>query len=123
MHFELSDEQLIPEIEIDAVIQLADIKQSFYNIIEQMGPFGPQNMRPVFATTALTDTGWSRVVKEQHLKFSVRDNTNTRMDGIGFGLAHKYPLLKQGPFDLVYQIEENEWNGSTTLQLMVKDVR
>ncbi|MFT3702859.1 MAG: single-stranded-DNA-specific exonuclease RecJ [Agriterribacter sp.] len=115
--------QLIPVILIDTEIKAEDIKPAFYNIICQMEPFGPENMRPVFICRNLMDTGYSRIVKEQHLKFSLRQG-NTIISGIGFQLAHKFPLiLEKKPIDIVFTIDENEWNGEKNLQLKVIDFR
>ena len=114
---------LIPEIEIDAEINLADIKQPFYNILQQFEPFGPNNMRPVFISRNVSDyKGYSKIVKEQHLKFVIQQNGIT-VDGIGFGMAHKYEVVANLPFDIVYTIDENEYNGTTRLQVKVLDVR
>lgn len=114
---------LIPEINIDAVISLSEIRYSFYDILCQMEPFGPENMRPVFLIKGVTDTGWSKVVKEDHLRFSLRQENNT-ITGIGFGMAEKYHLLAgKKPVDIVCKIDENQWNGEKSLQLRVIDCR
>ena len=118
----ITDEQLIPELEIDAEIELDDINPKFYNIIMQMAPFGPGNMKPVFITKGVSDNGWSKIVKEDHVKFSVKKKGSVVVDGIGFGLAPKFNQIKSGPFDIAYQIDENEWQGNVRLQMMVKDV-
>lgn len=120
---QIKPHQLIPEIVIDASIVLADIKPAFYRIITQMEPFGPENMRPVFIAKKVTDTGYSKVVKEQHIKFSVKQN-NTIITGIGFNMAERFSLLKsQQPVDIVFSINENEWNGEKSLQLRVIDFK
>jgi single-stranded-DNA-specific exonuclease len=117
-------EQLVPEIEIDAELALTDIKQSFYNIVKQLEPFGPRNMRPVFITRNVQDyQGNSRIVKEQHIKFVLHQNSRVVIDGIGFNLAEKFPIVNSGPFDVVYTLDENEFNGVTRLQMKVVDVR
>ena len=85
-------EHLIPEIVIDAEISFKDINWPFYNILSQMEPFGPGNLRPVFIARKVTDTGYSKIVKEQHLRFSLRQD-NITFTGIGFGMADKYHLL------------------------------
>lgn len=119
----IKPELLIPEITIDAAVSLKDLKQPFYNILCQMEPFGPENMKPVFVVRQVYDTGYSRVVKEQHIRFSLKQD-NVMFTGIGFGLAHKFPLLQmQQPVDVVFTIEENEWNGEKSLQLKVIDFR
>jgi len=114
-------ELLVPEIIIDAEITLKDIKQSFYDIICQMEPFGPENLRPVFVVKKVTDSGWSKIVKEQHIRFSIKQD-NMTITGIGFGMADKFRLLEQ-PVDIVFTIDMNEWNGERSLQLMVIDFR
>ena len=115
--------QLIPVLFIDAVIELADIKPVLYKIICQMEPFGPENLRPVFVCRNITDTGYSRVVKEQHIKFSIKQD-NTVISGIGFNMAQHFSLLQsKQPVDIVFTIDENEWNGEKSLQLKVIDFR
>lgn len=122
---ETIDERLLtPEIQIDAEIKLNDITPSFFNILQQFAPFGPGNMRPVFLTKEVFDTGYSKVVKETHLKISVRQNGSGKFSGIGFDLGEKYKEIFNGnPFDICYVLEENIWNGEKRIQLMVKDIK
>jgi len=112
---------LVPEIPIDATVSFKDLTRSFYNIISQLEPFGPENMRPVFLARRVMDTGYSKIVKEDHLRFVVKQD-NYSFTGIGFNMAGKYSLLSK-PFDLVFTLDENEWNGETSLQLKVIDLR
>lgn len=118
-------ELLIPEIEIDAEIKISEIRQAFYNIIKQFEPFGPTNLRPVFLTRNVYDyRGYSKVVKDQHLKFVVHQHGGTIIDGIGFFLGSKESIVCHGkPFDMAYTVEECEFNGVTKLQIKVIDVR
>jgi single-stranded-DNA-specific exonuclease len=114
---------LIPELIIDSEITFSDIKWSFYNIVSQMEPFGPENLRPVFISRNVTDTGYSKIVKEEHLRFSLRQGKVT-FTGIGFGMAEKFSLLQsKKPIDIVFKIDENEWNGEKSLQLRILDLR
>ena len=116
-------ELLIPELLIDAEINFLDIKWPLYNIICQMEPFGQENLRPVFVARNVTDTGYSKIVKEEHLRVSLRQN-NVSISGIGFCMAEKYELLRdKKPVDIVFKIDENEWNGEKSLQLRVLDIR
>jgi single-stranded-DNA-specific exonuclease len=116
-------EFLIPEIVIDAEISFRDIKQSFYDILCQMEPFGPENLRPVFIAKKVMDTGWSKIVKEDHIRFSVKQD-NVIMTGIGFNMARKFHLLQQKKLvDIIFKTEENEWQGQKALQLKVIDFR
>lgn len=117
----IPEQLLVPEITVDAVIRFKDINAGFYSIICQMEPFGPENMRPVFVAEWVLDTGYSKVVKEEHLRFVVKQD-NISFTGIGFNLAGKFPVLSQ-PFDMAFTLDENEWNGNTTLQLKVIDIR
>lgn len=116
----IQPESLVPELLIDAELPFDCIRMSFYNILEQMQPFGPGNTQPVFLARRVTDRG-SRIVKEQHIRFSLRQGA-IQADGIGFGLAGKYHLLQKGePIDVVFTLEENEWNNQKNLQLKVID--
>ena len=122
----IDERLLIQEIEIDATIRLKDITPSFFNVLKQFAPFGPGNMSPVFKTENVRDTGTSRVVGNNHLKLNIAENETARfgMDGIAFGLGHYLPFIKRRiPFDICYTIEENSFNGKTTLQLNVKDIK
>lgn len=118
-------ESLYPEIEIDAELRFSDITPSFYNILSQFEPFGPENLRPVFISKRVHDyNGYSKVVKEQHIRFVVAQQPGYSISGIGFGMAEKFEMLSAGKiFDIVYTIDENEWNGSKHLQLRVLDIR
>jgi single-stranded-DNA-specific exonuclease len=116
----LSSEDMIPEIEIDAAIQLKDINQSFYHILEQMEPFGPDNTKPVFCVRNVSNAG-CRIVKEDHLRFEVMQD-NFSINGIGFQLAEKYERLdRPAKMDIVFTMEENHFNGRTSLQMKVID--
>lgn len=116
-------ELLVPEIVIDAEISLAHIRQPFYDILCQMEPFGPDNLRPTFILKKVYNTGWSKVVKENHIRFVLQQG-HAKITGIGFHMAEKMPLLMSGnPIDVVFKLDENEWNGEKSLQLKVIDVR
>lgn len=118
-------DQLVPEIVIDTEIYFTDITPAFYNILKQFEPLGPDNLRPVFLARNITDTGYSKLVKEEHIKFSVRQGrSGPTLSGIGFYMADKFPIVNsKKPFDIVFNIDENEWNGQTSLQLKVIDIR
>lgn len=119
----ITDDLLIPEIIIDAEINFTDITPSFFSILAQMEPFGPENMRPVFITRKVKDTGFSKIVKEQHIRFVLKQN-NITLTGIGFNMADKFPFLQQQePVDIVFTLDENVWNGETSLQLKMIDLR
>ncbi len=122
----IEERMLVQEIEIDAVLKLSDITPSFFKVLLQFAPFGPGNMNPVFKTEAVRDTGLSRIVGNNHLKLNIAENENTRfgMDGIGFQMGSHYPFISRRiPFDFCYTLEENNFNGRTTIQMNAKDIR
>ena len=117
---------LTPEITADAEITLADIRPKLHRIVKQFAPFGPGNMKPVFMTQHLKDTGYAKGVgeDEKHLKVYVTQNGPGAIGGIGFNLGDKLPVVTQGkPFDAMYTIDENEWNGEVRLQLKLRDIK
>lgn len=122
-------EMRTPEIEIDAEIDFSDITPKFIRILKQFEPFGPQNMTPVFMTRDITDTGYGKTLgaEEEHLRLFVKQSRSTETNGIaaiGFGLGKKLDITKnQNNFQLAYCIAENEWNGTVSTQLMLKDIR
>ena len=116
----LTEEDMIPEIEIDTEIQLKDLNLSFYNILQQMEPFGPENPKPVFCVKNTQNIG-CKIMKEDHLRFDIVQD-GVRMNGIGFNLADKYETLgNPEKLDIVFTIEENYFNGKTSLQMKVID--
>lgn len=122
----ITPEMLSPEIQIDAEIRLGDISPKFMRILKQFEPFGPGNMKPVFLTHQLRDSGYAKGVGEgeKHLKLAVQQGRSNPISAIGFGLGDKLPLLKEAArFSAVYCLEENHWNGQVSLQLNIKDIR
>lgn len=122
----ISAEQLIPKIDIDLEIELGDITTKFYNIIKQLAPFGPENMQPIFSTKQVTLARKPQILKEKHLKIELLDeNTGETLTALGFGMTEDFyePLMKNKYFDIVYQIEENNFRGNTSLQLFLKDIK
>lgn len=120
----ITDEILRPQIEIDARICLQDITPKFFRILRQFAPFGPGNMSPVFVTDNVSDYG-SRIVgaKGEHLRCEVK-REHVIISGIGFSLAHYFDRIQQhNKFHICYSIQENEFRGKKSLQLMVKDLK
>jgi single-stranded-DNA-specific exonuclease len=116
-----------PEISIDAEISLSEITPKFYRILEQLAPFGPQNMKPVFCSSGLRDNGYGKKVggDQTHLKLGILQGADQKTyNAIGFGLGNKEQLVKNGNcFKAVFNIDENHWNGNTSLQLLLKDIK
>lgn len=122
----IRDEQSIPEIEIDETVSLSDISPKLFRILKQFAPFGPENHIPIFQSQGVVDTGNARPVGTNHLKMSAihLDVRHLPFPCIGFGLSDYYrDICKGEPFDICFQIDENEWNGRTSLQLNLKDIK
>lgn len=119
----LPDELLIPTVQIDTQINFEQIQLGLFNIIQQMEPFGPDNLKPVFVALGVEETGLSKIVKENHIRFVLEQN-GIKLTGIGFNMAHQFFILEQfKKIDVVFTIEENDWNGTKSLQLRVVDIR
>lgn len=122
----ITEEQQTPVISIDLKIKLADISPKFHRITNQMAPFGPENMQPVFVTENLTLKYTPRIMKEKHLRLELfEEETGAIFTAVGFGMVeeHYKRLIEQKYFRIAYQIEENTFNNKTTLQLMLKDIK
>ena len=116
----------VPEIEIDAEINFTDISPKLIRILKQFEPYGPLNMTPVFLTKNITDTGYAKTLgsDDEHLKLFVKQNNSEGITAIGFGIGDKIELTKNHqPFQAVYCIDENEWKGTTTVQLRLKNIK
>ena len=121
----IDPELLEPEITIDTELEFTEITPKFFRILKQLAPFGPQNMKPVFVSRNVRDNGYGKQVgsDKSHLKLSLFQGDNTQtINAIGFGLGNKIDDIHNG-FDVVYTIDENEWNGYKSLQLVLKDLK
>ena len=121
----IDKELLIPEITIDSPLELSDITPKFFRILKQMGPFGPKNMKPVFTTNSVRDNGYGKRVgaDKSHLKLNIINGADQKTyNAIGFGLGDKIAST-QNDFDIAYNLDENEWNGNTSIQLLIKDIK
>ncbi|HNP32075.1 MAG TPA: single-stranded-DNA-specific exonuclease RecJ [Flavobacterium sp.] len=117
---------LTPEILIDAEINFTDINDKLVRLLNQFEPFGPQNMTPVFMTKNIVDTGYGKTLgqEDEHLKLFVKQNNSEGFGAIGFGLGSKLQITKNHqPIAICYCIDENEFNGTVSLQLRLKDIK
>ncbi|MGI9532449.1 single-stranded-DNA-specific exonuclease RecJ [Lutimonas sp.] len=123
----LPEESRERQLAIDAEISLSEIDEKFYRILKQMGPFGPLNMKPVFVARGLRDNGYGKKIgaDNKHLKLQIISGTDQKTyHSIGFGLGEKYDQITAGnSFKAAFTIEENHWNGITSLQLNLKDIK
>ena len=119
----ITEDQLTPEILINAILPLDNINMNFFQIITQMEPFGPDNMRPIFIAKGVKDTGYSKLVKEAHISFNVTQGNNS-VRGIGYNMPEHIHIVKSGqPFDIVFQLQLNDWQGNQSVQMQIIDVK
>lgn len=123
----ITEEQLIPELEIDAVVDFSQFTDRFLRILKQFEPFGPENLAPVFLTKAVYDTGYIQTLGKdnEHVRMFVKQEaTNVGYSAIGFGFGSwKSKLDKRQLFDVVYSLEENKWKETSQVQLQIKDMQ
>ncbi len=119
-------DMLTQEICVDAEINFSDITPKLARILKQFEPFGPQNMTPVFMTRNISDSGYGKTLgaDQEHLKLFLKQVDSESFPAIGFGLGKKIGLIKdKQSFEAVYCVDENEWNGTVSMQLRLKDIR
>lgn len=123
----INDEQVTPAIDIDCEVQFDEINHEFMRRMRYFNPFGPENTKPIFITRGVKDCGTSKIVGRnlEHIKLEVVDGKSTRiMNGIAFGMAKYFDHIKAGnPFDICYTIEENRHRNTSSIQLLIKDIR
>jgi len=122
----IDPELLLPEISIDLEIDFPQITPKFVRIINQFQPFGPLNMTPIFMSKNIYDTGFPKLmgVDQSHLKLFVKQNNSQGIAAIGFGMGNKLNFVtNKKPFDAAYCIDENDWNGTVSIQLRLRDIK
>ena len=127
----LNAERQVPQIDIDAELHFAEINLSFFNTLQKFAPFGPDNNKPVFVTYNVVDyQNRCRLVGQgkKHIKLDVRDLTGgPTMSGIAFNAHDPENTIKYinsgMPFHICYTLEENNFNGKKSIQLMIKDIK
>lgn len=121
----ITEEMKTPVIAIDGELPIDSINTKFLNILKQMAPFGPESLNPVFESHNLVIAHSLSSFKERHIRFFVKQqNGNTVLPVVGFDMAKYYEQLTKGvPFSMAFTVEENVFNGNTSLQLRVKDLR
>jgi single-stranded-DNA-specific exonuclease len=124
----ISQEQLIPQIEIDTELNFRDITPKLFNILKQFEPFGPENMNPVFFAENVADNGAARIVgsKNEHLQLNLiqEDVPFNNFKAIAFNQAHHFEKIKKvNGFDIAYTLVEDTFRGNSSIQLNIKDIR
>jgi len=116
----------IKEIKIESKIILNSITPKFFRILNQFEPFGPGNRRPIFLSEHLSlKGGLNKIGKnKEHLKLSVSQESDKTFSAIGFWLSEKATSISSNStFSMLYTIDENTWNGITSIQLKIKDIK
>ena len=121
----IKTEMLNPTVEIDLEILLDNINDKLIRILNQFAPHGPNNMTPVFCSKNILDTGYAKIVGNNHLKLEVYQPTTqlTKIEAIAFNKGDFLNFFKRNiPVDIVYKIKVNEFRGATTIQLLVEEI-
>lgn len=121
----ITPDQLVPTIQVEQEIAFGDIDAKFFSILQHLEPFGPENPRPVFVTRHVINNRYTKRVGKmgEHLRLDITDRT-AAITGIAFGQGDKALHLQNGlPVDVCYELEENTYNNTTSIQMMVQDIR
>jgi single-stranded-DNA-specific exonuclease len=121
----ITSDMLTPSVEIDIPISFDTITQKFINVLKQLAPFGPENPKPIFETRNVYVINSLSNFKDRHIKFlAAEEGSQNVFQAVGFDLAEYYERLAGGNnFRMAYTVEENVYNGNTTVQLRVKDIK
>ncbi len=120
----ITEQQLVQEIQIDAELALEHITPKFFRVLTQFGPFGPENMCPVFITRQVKALGQVSLVGSNHIKMTVYQDGSPLFDCIAFNQGECIEEIRKGkPFDICYTIEENIWRDKRSIQLNIKGIR
>jgi single-stranded-DNA-specific exonuclease len=118
------EEMLLPRIDVDLELKLSAISFAFIKKIDQMAPFGPQNMSPVFMSKDVLLHSSPKVLKDKHLKFQVVQENSAPIDCIGFNFSEYEEIIRSVErFSICYSISINEFRGSRTIQLLIRDIK
>lgn len=128
-------ELLVPEIKVDAEIDVSEVNQRFVKILSHFEPFGPGNMTPIFLTRDLVIVGDPKTYNGSTTVFKVRKGTQNgnRFDNYSFDCVYyqspdldetsRYHLKTGTRLDIIYSVEENHWNGNTKTQFRIRDLK
>jgi single-stranded-DNA-specific exonuclease len=121
---ELTEDDLVPEVRIDLEVALASADTGLLRLLRHAGPFGAGNATPVFAARGVSIVGSPRIVGQSHLKLTLAGG-GTTLEAIGFGMGDRLADAGPagGPLDVAFKLEENTWNGRTSLQARLVDLR
>jgi single-stranded-DNA-specific exonuclease len=120
---QIKSEAMIPSLDIESELAMRDIDAQFLKWLKRLSPYGPQNMRPVFVTRDVEIVGQISIVGNNHLKIKVKKD-GIVIDAIAYNFGEAKYSMKPNKqrIDVAYVIEENTWNGQTTIQMRIKDI-
>ncbi len=120
----ITEEQLLCKLDVDMEVSFDFINYKSYSILRQMAPFGPENPNPVFISRNITTKYPPRLIKDEHLKMTLVQGRSQPFEAIAFGMGHFLEPISQGqPFSIAYHLDENEYRGNKSLQLIIKDIK
>jgi len=121
----ITPDMLTPVIDIDLSIQFDQITTKFINILKQMAPFGPENQKPVFEASNVRVFNSLSSFRDKHVRFlAAQQGNDSVFQVVGFDMVEHYERLAQGDiFSMVFSVEENTYNGNTSVQLKVRDIK
>ena len=122
----LSEEDLIPQLKIDAQVSSATLDLTLVDELKMLEPFGAGNPKPIFATKDLILKDEPFVMKEKHLKLKLFDKNGKQFEAVwwdGVEKSKEQTLKPKMGIELAYTLEANKWQGNTRLQLVVEDLR
>ena len=121
----ITDEMLTPVVEIDMPVEFDMLTPKFQSVLKQMAPFGPENQRPVFEAKNVRVLNALSTFKDRHVRFlASQDGNESFFQTVGFDQIEHHEKLQIGePFKIAFTIEENTFNGTTSVQLRLKDIK
>lgn len=123
---------MVPQINVDAEIDLDDVSWKLYDLLQKFEPFGKTNEEPRYSARGVEIVSVDPVGQDgKHLRLLVKHHSHVMKKTIafGFGDCDRHPAnwkeaLKPGDkVDLAFTINVNEWNGNRELQLMIEDIK
>lgn len=113
-----------PQLPVEGCIRPDDISPGLMRMLHQFAPFGPGNRNPVFAIRKVKDSGFSRLLRGEHLRFCMTSPAGQGYEAIGFGMGEAYTwIATKQPADIAFTLQEDRWQEQPRIRLMLKDIR
>ncbi len=121
----LTEEMLTPVVDVDLVVPFDALTRKFITVLRQLAPFGPENHNPVFEARNVFVQNSLSTFKDRHVRFLAGQKGQENVfNAVGFDMMDHYPRLVAGDyFRMAFTIEENTYNGMTSIQLRIKDIK